>query len=76
MKAGRFARGAAVESTIASAARAKTGLSQSPFAHSIGVSVRTFQDWEQGRRNPTGAARTLLNIAIMHPETLLEAIAA
>jgi len=39
--------------------REKTGLSQSRFAALLGVSVRTLQDWEQGRRTPSGAARTL-----------------
>ena len=43
--------------------RQKTGLSQSKFASLLGVSVRTLQDWEQGRRVPSGAARTLLLIA-------------
>lgn len=37
--------------------RKKTGLSQSRFAELLGVSVRTLQDWEQGRRMPSGAAR-------------------
>ncbi len=36
----------------------------------LGVSVRTLQDWEQGRRHPSGAAQTLLRVAILHPETL------
>lgn len=36
----------------------------------LGVSVRTLQDWEQGRRHPSGAAQTLLQVAILHPETL------
>ncbi len=44
-------------------ARNKTGLSQSQFAALMGVSVRTLQGWEQGRKQPSGAARTLLAIA-------------
>jgi putative transcriptional regulator len=52
--------------------REKTGLSQSRFATLLGVSVRTLQDWEQGRRLPSGAARTLLLIAHKNPIALLE----
>jgi putative transcriptional regulator len=50
--------------------RRKTGLSQARFAELLGVSVRTLQDWEQGRRAPSGAARTLLLIAEQDPEAL------
>ena len=52
--------------------RAKTGLSQARFAQLLGVSVRTLQDWEQGRRAPSGAARTLLMIAAKNPLALVE----
>lgn len=52
--------------------REKTGLSQSRFAELLGVSVRTLQDWEQGRRAPSGAARTLLLIAAKNPRALLD----
>jgi putative transcriptional regulator len=52
--------------------RAKTGLSQGQFAELMGVSVRTLQDWEQGRRAPSGAARTLLLVASKNPTALLE----
>jgi len=52
--------------------REKTGLSQSRFAALLGVSTRTLQDWEQGRRAPSGAARTLLLIAHKNPKALLE----
>jgi putative transcriptional regulator len=52
--------------------RRKVGLSQSRFAALLGVSVRTLQDWEQGRRAPSGAARTLLLIAQRNPEALLD----
>lgn len=52
--------------------REKTGLSQSRFATLLGVSVRTLQDWEQGRRAPSGAARTLLAIAYRNPQALLD----
>ena len=52
--------------------REKTGLSQARFAALLGVSVRTLQDWEQGRRAPSSAARTLLLIAHKNPKALLE----
>ena len=51
--------------------REKIGLSQSAFAALLGVSTRTLQDWEQGRRQPTGPARSLLRVADRHPESLL-----
>ncbi len=54
------------------AIRQKTGLSQTRFAELLGVSVRTLQDWEQGRRAPSGAARTLLLIADRDPKALLK----
>ena len=54
------------------AIREKTGLSQARFAKLLGVSPRTLQDWEQGRRAPSGAARTLLMIAAKNPQALLE----
>ena len=50
--------------------REDTGLSQSRFAQLLGVSVRTLQEWEQGRRAPSGAARTLLTIAAKNPRVL------
>ena len=55
----------------ATEARQKTGLSQSQFAALLGVSVRTLQGWEQGRKQPSGAARTLLTIARTNPKALL-----
>lgn len=55
--------------------RAKVGLSQSEFARLLGVSVRTLQEWEQGRRAPSGPARMLLVIAHNNPRALLEAAA-
>jgi len=52
--------------------RERTGLSQSEFARLIGVSIRTLQDWEQGRRAPSGPARALLALAHKNPRALLE----
>ena len=54
------------------AIREKTGLTQAHFAKLLGVSLRTLQDWEQGRRAPSGAARTLLLIAAKNPQALLD----
>ena len=51
--------------------RSKIGLSQSAFAGLLGVSVRTLQEWEQGRRTPKGPAQALLRVADRHPEALL-----
>ena len=52
--------------------RGKLGLSQSKFAAVLGISADTLQNWEQGRRSPTGPAKVLLKIATRHPEILLE----
>ena len=67
MKAGKTN----VVHTPAVEARERTGLSQSQFAALLGVSVRTLQGWEQGRKQPSGAARTLLTIARTNPKALL-----
>ncbi len=61
-----------VKLPAAAEARASSGLSQQDFAKLLGVSARTLQDWEQGRREPTGAARTLLKVAVKHPKLLRE----
>jgi DNA-binding transcriptional regulator YiaG len=60
------------EQAQVAAARAATGLSQTAFAKLLGVSVRTLQEWEQGRKVPSGAAATLLKVAARHPEVLQE----
>jgi putative transcriptional regulator len=53
--------------------RKRLDLTQEGFAALLGVSLRTLQDWEQGRHKPTGPARTLLLIADRHPDILAEA---
>ena len=52
--------------------RELTGLSQAQFARLLGVSVRTLQEWEHGRRAPSGAARTLLQVAAKNPQVLID----
>ena len=52
--------------------RARVGLSQSEFARLLGVSVRTLQEWEQGRRIPSGPARRLLTLAHKNPKALCQ----
>src|SRR5450830_1667445 len=72
MKAGQGKVVAQVEVPAVTQARMKSGLSQAQFSQLLGVSVRTLQDWEQGRRQPSGAARTLLMVAAKNPQALLE----
>ena len=54
--------------------REKTGLSQTRFARLIGVSKRTLENWEQGRRHPTGPARALLRIVDADPQNAIRAL--
>ena len=70
-------KGKKVSVTLPAAARVRkaSGLSQREFAGVLGVSIRTLQDWEQGRRTPSGAAAALLRIAEKHPALLKEAMA-
>ena len=51
-------------------ARLKVGLTQAQFAALLGVSRRTLEQWEQGRRKPSRAAKTLIKVAELHPEIL------
>ena len=76
IKAGRVGRVSTVEVSPLASARLKLGLSQSEFAKMLGVSLRTLQEWEQGRRQPSGAAKSLITIAIKKPEIIKELLAA
>ena len=78
LKAGQIGRvsvvtrdGRVINSPVAKA-RVVSKLSQAQFAALMGVSVRTLQEWEQGRREPSGAAKTLLRVAQSHPDILRE----
>lgn len=75
MKAGRAVRVTEISVSSIVATRNAVGLSQARFAALLGVSVRTLQEWEQGRRSPSGAAKTLLRVAEKHPEVLRELVA-
>jgi putative transcriptional regulator len=55
--------------------RTQLGLSQSKFAALLGISANTLKNWEQGRRQPTGAAKVLLKVAARHPRAVLDAAA-
>ena len=73
MKANRRARVTQVNDVIIT--RQKLGLSQAAFARMLGISPRTIQEWEQGRRNPQGAAQSLLRIAQAKPDIVREVLA-
>jgi len=70
IKAGRGKRTEVEPVSPVVRARLKAHLTQAQFAALLGVSRRTLEQWEQGRRHPSGAARTLLRIAQRHPELL------
>ena len=72
VKSGKVGRVETVEIPAVVEARQKVGLSQSRFAELLGVSVRTLQDWEQGRRKPSRAAMSLIQIAKQRPDVLHE----
>ena len=56
------------------AIRDEYGLSQVKFAALLGISVRTLQNWEQGRRHPQGPAKVLLRVAARHPRAVLDTV--
>ncbi|QJD31465.1 helix-turn-helix domain-containing protein [Methylococcus geothermalis] len=74
MKTAQAARVTQVEPNEVAQARQNTGLSQAQFARALCISKRTLQEWEQGRRSPSGAAQALIRIARRHPEVVREAL--
>jgi putative transcriptional regulator len=74
MKAGQAARATRVEPNEVAQARQSIGLSQAEFAAALHISRRTLQEWEQGRRSPSGAAQALIRIASRHPEIVRESL--
>lgn len=74
VNAGHYGAVHHVDISEAAEARNRTGLSQIKFAELLGVSVRTLQEWEQGRRTPSGAARSLLHIASARPDVFREVL--
>jgi putative transcriptional regulator len=72
MKAGKKGHTHKIALSDVSQVRARSGLSQTQFAQVLGVSARTLQEWEQGRRKPSGAAQSLLAIAARRPEVIRE----
>lgn len=74
VKAGRYGSKYQVEANDIIKTRMKCGLSQAEFATALRISARTLQQWEQGRRQPSGAAETLLRIVERHPEVLREVL--
>jgi putative transcriptional regulator len=64
----------AVDEPDVAAIREEYGLSQTKFAALLGISVRTLQNWEQGRRHPQGPAKVLLRVASKHPEAVLDVV--
>ena len=75
MKARKFARVTRVRVNEVAEARQSAGMSQAEFASALHISKRTLQEWEQGRRSPSGAAQALVRIAKHHPDVLREALA-
>lgn len=72
VKAGKYGAKYQVDANQIVTTRMRCGLSQAQFAAALQISPRTLQQWEQGRRQPSGAAETLLKIVARHPEVLRE----
>lgn len=79
-EAGAYLRGEQAPASVSFAAepdpraiRERLGLTQGQFAAALCISVNTLRDWEQGRREPSGPAMRLLQIAAKHPDIILEA---
>ena len=70
IKAGGGKRRSVNPQTDVARARMGVGLSQERFAELLGVSRRTLEQWEQGRRKPSGAAKTLIKLATLRPDAL------
>lgn len=66
------ARVTVVDTPDVAAFRAEHNLTRDELAGVLCVNVRTIESWEQKRRSPSGAARMLLQVAVRHPETVLE----
>ncbi|WP_235040566.1 helix-turn-helix domain-containing protein [Vreelandella profundi] len=75
MKASKSARVSLAAPNEVVEARSKTGLTQLQFAEVLHISARTLQEWEQGRRKPSGPAQALIEIAFRHPEVIREDLA-
>jgi putative transcriptional regulator len=75
MKNQQAVRTTNIEPNEVAQARQSTGLSQTQFAEALSISKRTLQEWEQGRRSPSGAAKALIRIAKRHPEVVREVLA-
>ncbi len=74
MRSNQVARRTSVPVSPVVEARQAVGVSQSKFARMLGVSTRTLQEWEQGRRKPSAAAATLIEIAKQHPRVVIRAL--
>jgi len=70
----KSAKAWAIKSEVAKA-RQSLNLSQEAFANLLGIGLSTLRSWEQKKREPSGAARMLISIAIKHPEVLQEMVA-